>query len=69
MAGIVGLIKSKPLKPIIPAVVNNPYAIALEFPDESDRLFDGDLKLLLMDGLSNPPILQFPLEFFDRLRL
>jgi hypothetical protein len=50
MSGIVGLIKSKPLKPVIAPVHNHPYAIALEFPDEPARLFDGDLKLLLMDG-------------------
>jgi hypothetical protein len=55
MAGIVGLIKNKPLKPIIAPVNNNPYAIALEFPDESARLYDGDLKLLLMDGLPYSP--------------
>ncbi len=50
MAGLVGLIKSKPLKPVIAPVVSNPYAIAMEFPEESTRLFDGELKLLLMDG-------------------
>ncbi len=55
MAGLVGLIKAKPLKPVIAPVNSNPYAIALEFPDESARLFDGDLKLLLMDGYPNSP--------------
>jgi hypothetical protein len=30
----------------------NPYAVALKYPEESETLFDCDLKLLLMDGLS-----------------
>ena len=29
----------------------NSYAMAVEFPMEPDRLFDGELNLLLMDGL------------------
>jgi hypothetical protein len=53
MAGIVGLIKSKSLKPVLNPSSNNPYAIAMRFPEESDRIFDGELKLLLMDGLSH----------------
>ena len=53
MAGIVGLIKAKPLKPVINAIENNPYGMATKFPEEPDRLFDGELKLLLMDGYSN----------------
>jgi hypothetical protein len=55
MAGLVGLIKAKPLKPVLSATSNNPYAMAMQIPAESDRIFDGDLKLLLMDGLSEIP--------------
>ena len=51
MAGLVGLIKSKPLKPILNPLNNNPYTMAMRFPEESERIFDGELKLLLMDGL------------------
>ena len=28
----------------------NPYAVALKYPEESEQVFDCDLKLLLMDG-------------------
>ena len=55
MAGLVGLIKAKPLKPVLSATSNNPYAMAMQIPAESDRIFDGELKLLLMDGLSQIP--------------
>ncbi len=55
--GLVGLIKNKPLKPVLNATNNNPYAMAMQLPTESDRIFDGELKLLLMDGLSELPIL------------
>ena len=50
MAGIVGLIKSKPLKPVLSLSNNNPYAMAMRLPEESERIFDSELKLLLMDG-------------------
>jgi hypothetical protein len=51
MAGLVGLIKSKP-KPVINDVSNNPYSMAMQLPEPSERIFDGELKLLLMDGLA-----------------
>ncbi len=51
MPGLVGLIRSKTLPILAPDAKNNPYAIAMKFPEESARLFDGELKLLLMDGL------------------
>jgi hypothetical protein len=52
MAGIVGILKKKQ-KPIVTTdgPKHNPYAMASEFPEEDDRLFDSELKLLLMDGL------------------
>jgi hypothetical protein len=50
MPGLVGIIRSKTLPILTPDVKNNPYATAMKFPDESARLFDGELKLLLMDG-------------------
>jgi hypothetical protein len=50
MAGIVGLIKSRPLKPVVVPTNNNPYGMAMNLPEEPDRIFDGELKLLLMDG-------------------
>jgi hypothetical protein len=46
------MIKNKP-----PALLNpgdrlpGSYAMAVDFPLEADRLFDGELNLLLMDGL------------------
>mmetsp|Transcript_52361 Transcript_52361/g.109235 ORF Transcript_52361/g.109235 Transcript_52361/m.109235 type:complete len:514 (-) Transcript_52361:54-1595(-) len=54
MPGLVGIIRSKTLPVLTPDVKNNPYAIAMKFPDESARLFDGELKLLLMDGAWHP---------------
>jgi hypothetical protein len=53
MAGIVGILKKKQ-KPIVnsDAPKHNPYTMASEFPEEEDRLFDSELKLLLMDGLA-----------------
>jgi hypothetical protein len=52
MAGIVGILKKRP-KPVVNAdgPKHNPYTMATEFPEEEDRLFDSELKLLLMDGL------------------
>jgi hypothetical protein len=54
MAGLLAAIKKKPKARINTGEEHhNPYAVALQFPEESERLFDGDLKLLLMDGLLN----------------
>ncbi len=50
MPGLVGNIRGKSMAHLTPDVKNNPYASALKFPEESARLFDGELKLLLMDG-------------------
>ena len=66
MAGIVGLIKAKPLKPVINAIENNPYGMATKFPEEPDRLFDGELKLLLMDGYSYIPYCYLSNEVVSR---
>ncbi len=46
------MIKNKP-PPLMNAgdrIVNS-YAMAVDFPLEADRIFDGELNLLLMDGL------------------
>jgi hypothetical protein len=49
--GLLGLIKKKPHALINPVEEHrNPYAVAMQFPEELDTLFDGELKLLLMDG-------------------
>jgi hypothetical protein len=50
MAGMAGLIKGKKSKPVTNTVVNDPYAMAMRFPEVSEIIFDGELKLLLMDG-------------------
>jgi hypothetical protein len=51
MAALLNLIKTKPKALINPVEEHhNPYAVAMQFPEESDTLFDQDLKLLLMDG-------------------
>jgi hypothetical protein len=49
MAGLIGKLrrKQRPIK-VDDREKENPYAIATEFPREI--LFDGELKLLLMDG-------------------
>ena len=65
MAGLVGLIKNKP-KPVANVSDNNPYAMAMCMPAETDRIFDGELKLLLMDGLLY--FLLFPLSVVSNLR-
>ena len=65
MAGLVGLIKNKP-KPVANVSDNNPYAMAMCIPAETDRIFDGELKLLLMDGLLQ--FLLFPLSVVSTLR-
>ena len=54
MAGLLaGAIKNKPPPLLNPggAIIDS-YAMAVEFPLEADRLFDGELLLLLMDGCS-----------------
>jgi hypothetical protein len=51
MAGLLKLINRKPKAHInVDEEHCNPYAVALKYPEESERLFDCDLKLLLMDG-------------------
>jgi hypothetical protein len=52
MAGLAGMIKNKPPPLVNPEDrVTDSYSMAVDFPLESDRLFDGELNLLLMDGL------------------
>ncbi len=52
MAGLAGVIRNKPPPHMNPGDgIASSYAMAVEFPPEADRLFDGELSLLLMDGL------------------
>ena len=50
MAGLFGMMKSKP-PPLSSPGDGNIYAMAVDFPSVSERVFDAELNLLLMDGL------------------
>jgi hypothetical protein len=65
MAALIKLIKTKPKAHINPTEHQNPYAVALQFPEEEDILFDGDLKLLLMDGLDHVPLISFLIDLIS----
>jgi hypothetical protein len=43
------VMKNKP-QPLLSSGDGNAYAMAVEFPLETDRIFDKELNLLLMDG-------------------
>jgi hypothetical protein len=50
MARLFGLMKNKP-PPLSSPGEGNIYAMAVDFPSESEIIFDAELNLLLMDGL------------------
>ena len=51
MAGLAALMKKKPPPPEPGDRPIKSYAMAVEFPSAPDRVFDGELNLLLIDGL------------------
>jgi hypothetical protein len=50
MSGLVAILKKKQRAAAPEAAHSNPYALASEFPAETDRIFDNEINLLLMDG-------------------